>query len=169
MSKDLLGILGRPSGIVHHKFHQFNIPTLLSFIFMVLYSSSSARTLTNPGRYFMKVHQNLKYVNNVSEGKHQKVIPSRLRCIYLAQCICLVLHFWHNWCNCSVGLSRRVCSIQQQTCHLLYTSPNSKTWARGMIWQRESNTHFLPLLTAVHACLRCLCPKTVGQYPLPPR
>lgn len=42
----------------------------------------------------MKVYQSLKYVNNKSEGKHQKVIPSRLRCIGLAQC--LILHFWQN-------------------------------------------------------------------------
>lgn len=76
----------------------------------------------------MTVYQNLKYVNSMSEGKHQKVIPSRLRSVCLAQC--LILHFWQNWCNCSVGLGWRVRSIHQQ--RLEHTSPNSKTWARAM-------------------------------------
>lgn len=40
-------ILGRSGGIVRHEFHQFNPLILLSFIFVVLCSASSARTSTN--------------------------------------------------------------------------------------------------------------------------
>lgn len=78
----------------------------------------------------MKVYQNLKYLNNMSEGKHQKVIPSRLRCVCLAQSgPAFLSELVQLQC---LGLGKRVCSIQQQTCHPVHTSPNSKTWARGM-------------------------------------
>lgn len=104
----------------------------------------------------MKLFQNLKYVDNLVEGKHQKshlLIPSRLRCICLAQCLILyelvsisgragTAAMW-VWGEESVGFSNRPPCVTQHTRHKAVEQGE-----KG--WQGESITHFLPLMPLIH-------------------
>jgi len=123
----------------------------------------------------MKVYQNLKYVDNLVEGKHQKhhlLIPGRLRCICLAQFLILyggvpvsgragTTAMW-VWGEQSVEFGCRPHYLTRCSLHKAV-----KQGKRG--WQRESDTYFLPLIPIIHTCLRCLCPKTMGQPLFPPQ
>ena len=78
----------------------------------------------------MKAYQNLKYVDNLVKGKHQKshlLIPSRLRCVCLAQCLILygpvpisggagTTAVW-VWGEESVEFGSRPCYITRRTLH----------------------------------------------------
>lgn len=117
----------------------------------------------------MELYQNLRYVDNLVEGKPQKshlLIPNRLRCICVAQCLILYrlvsisgragrAAVW-VWGQESVEFSSRPPSVTRRTLR-----KTVKQGERG--WQRESDTHFLPLTPYFFRSPS----KTVGQH-LPP-